>query len=103
MLFSVSIFFSYALQFYVLMEIVGPKVIRPLVPEQWYSVSDYTTRIVINIITCKCRIYYRTLCDVTDWDLNSVVRTQTKDCRPIVGSTSASIDLGKEYFTMCDK
>ena len=54
LLFSVSIFFSYALQFYVLMEIVGPNVIRPLVPEQWYSVSDYTTRIVINIITCKC-------------------------------------------------
>jgi len=51
LLFSVSIFFSYALQFYVLMEIVGPNVIRPLVPEQWYSVSDYTTRIVINIIT----------------------------------------------------
>eukprot|EP00095_Tigriopus_kingsejongensis_P012186 maker-scaffold521_size146803-snap-gene-0.10 protein:Tk12186 transcript:maker-scaffold521_size146803-snap-gene-0.10-mRNA-1 annotation:"proton-coupled amino acid transporter 4" len=51
LLFSLSIFFSYALQFYVLMEILGPNVIRPRVSDRWYNLSEYGTRIVINIIT----------------------------------------------------
>ena len=52
-LFSIAIFFSYALQFYVVMEIMGPNLLRPNVPERWYNVSDFTLRIVLNIFTCK--------------------------------------------------
>jgi len=51
LLFSVSIFFSYALQFYVLMEIVSPNILRPLVSDRWFSATEYMTRIIINIIT----------------------------------------------------
>jgi len=51
MLFSISIFFSYALQFYVPMEIVSPNILRPIVPDRWFSATEYLTRIVINIIT----------------------------------------------------
>lgn len=51
LLFSLSIFFSYALQFYVLMEILGPNVIRPRVPQRWFTLSEYSTRIIINIFT----------------------------------------------------
>jgi len=50
-LFSLSIFFSYALQFYVLMEIFGPNVIKPLVPDRWYSPTEYLTRVILNVIT----------------------------------------------------
>lgn len=50
-LFSLSIFFSYALQFYVLIEILAPNVIKPLVSERWYSIVEYIVRIVLNIIT----------------------------------------------------
>merc|ERR1712141_291217 len=50
-LFSLSIFFSYALQFYVLIEILAPNVIKPLVNERWYSLVEYIVRIVLNIIT----------------------------------------------------
>ena len=52
-LFSLSIFFSYALQFYVLMEIFGPNVIKPLVPDRWYSPTEYLTRVILNVITCE--------------------------------------------------
>jgi len=50
-LFSIAIFFSYALQFYVVMEIMGPNLLRPNVPERWYNLSDFTLRIVLNIFT----------------------------------------------------
>ena len=50
-LFSLSIFFSYALQFYVLMEIFGPNVLRPLVSDRWYSPMEYLTRVILNVIT----------------------------------------------------
>jgi len=51
LLFSVSIFFSYALQFYVLMEIVNPNLLRPLVSDRWFNISEYMTRIILNVIT----------------------------------------------------
>lgn len=50
-LFSLAIFFSYALQFYVVMEILGPNVLRPNVSERWYSTADFFSRIVINVFT----------------------------------------------------
>jgi len=53
-LFSLAIFFSYALQFYVLMEIVGPNILRPRMPnasDRLYSATEYLTRVVINVLT----------------------------------------------------
>lgn len=50
-LFSLAIFFSYALQFYVVMEILGPNVLRPNVSERWYSTADFLSRIFINVFT----------------------------------------------------
>merc|ERR1712018_464006 len=51
LLFSVSIFFSYALQFYVLMEIVSPNILRPLVSDRWFSATEYLARIILNLVT----------------------------------------------------
>ena len=51
LLLSLAVFFSYALQFYVLMEILGPNVIRPRVSKRWYSTTEYAVRVLINIIT----------------------------------------------------
>ena len=51
LLLSLAVFFSYALQFYVLMEILGPNVIRPRVSKKWYSTTEYAVRVLINVIT----------------------------------------------------
>ena len=53
LLMSLAVFFSYALQFYVLMEVLGPNVIRPRVSQRWYSLTDYSVRVIINIFTCR--------------------------------------------------
>jgi len=50
-LFSLAIFFSYALQFYVVMEILGPNVLQPRVPERWYCLTDFSVRIGLNLFT----------------------------------------------------
>ena len=50
-LYSLAIFFSYALQFYVGMEILGRNVIAPAVPDRWLNTADFFTRIVLNVIT----------------------------------------------------
>ena len=39
-MFSVAIFFSYALQFYVVMDIIGPNILRPLCSERACSRSQ---------------------------------------------------------------
>ena len=53
-LFVVAIFFSYALQFYVLMEVVN-KWMRPKFGnrEAAFSAVEYIARIVINVLTCE--------------------------------------------------
>ena len=51
--YSLAIFFSYALQFYVVMEIVGKNVIAPKVPERWLNFADVTARIVLNVFVSK--------------------------------------------------
>ena len=51
LLLSLAVFFSYALQFYVLMEILGPNVIQPRVSKEWYSVTEYVVRVLLNLIT----------------------------------------------------
>lgn len=50
--FSLAIFFSYALQFYVVMDIIGPNLIKPFVPDRMYMPAEYTTRILLNVFTC---------------------------------------------------
>merc|ERR1719210_1215292 len=51
-LFSIAIFFSYALQFYVVMEIMGPNVIRPNVSsERMFNIVEFLTRIGLNLFT----------------------------------------------------
>ena len=52
-LFSLAIFFSYALQFYVVMEILGPNLLKRYVPDRWYNLADYSLRFVLNVFTCK--------------------------------------------------
>ena len=41
---SLSVFFSYTLQFYVVMEILGPNVLRPRVSEEWYPLTEFSIR-----------------------------------------------------------
>jgi len=50
-LFSLAIFFSYALQFYVVMEILGPNLLKRYVPDRWYNFADYSLRFVLNVFT----------------------------------------------------
>jgi len=50
-MFSLAIFFSYALQFYVVMDIIGPNVIKPRVSERMYLPVEYATRILITVFT----------------------------------------------------
>jgi len=35
----------------VLIEIFAPNVIKPRVPERWYSAAEYLARILINLLT----------------------------------------------------
>ena len=49
-LYSLAIFFSYALQFYVVMEIVGKNILVQKVPERWLKVVDFVTRILLNVL-----------------------------------------------------
>jgi len=52
LMFSLAIFFSYALQFYVVMDIIGPNIIRPRVSsERLYLVIEYLTRILLTVFT----------------------------------------------------
>ena len=41
------------------MEILGPNVLQPRVPERWYCLTDFSVRIGLNLFTCKylCTIY----------------------------------------------
>ena len=55
-MFSVAIFFSYALQFYVVMDIIGPNILRPRVSDQMFPYAEQATRIILNVLT---REYYR--------------------------------------------
>jgi len=51
-MFSLAIFFSYALQFYVVMDILGPNVIRPNVSsDRMFNIVEFLTRIGLNVFT----------------------------------------------------
>jgi len=50
LMFSIAIFFSYALQFYVVMDILNPK-IRPHVPERLFPVVEWLLRLLLNLLT----------------------------------------------------
>ena len=53
-MFSIAIFFSYALQFYVVMDIIGPNIIKPNVSDRMYPFVEWLTRVLLNVLTCKC-------------------------------------------------
>ena len=53
LMFSVAIFFSYALQFYVVMDIIGPNILKPMVSERMYPFAEFLTRVLINLFTRK--------------------------------------------------
>jgi len=51
-MFSIAIYFSYALQFYVVMDILGPNVIRPNVSsDRMFNIVEFLTRIGLNVFT----------------------------------------------------
>jgi len=50
-MFSVAIFFSYALQFYVVMDIIGPNILRPRVSDQMFPYVEQATRVLLNVLT----------------------------------------------------
>ena len=52
-MFSIAIFFSYVLQFYVVMDIIGPNIIKPNVPDRMYPAVEFITRVVLNVLTRK--------------------------------------------------
>jgi len=50
-MFSVAIFFSFALQFYVVMDIIGPNIIRPATSEASYPWVEQLVRVFLNVLT----------------------------------------------------
>ena len=52
-MFSVAIFFSYALQFYVVMDIIGPNILKPRCSDRMYPYAEFSTRVLINVFTRK--------------------------------------------------
>ena len=50
-MYIVDIFFTYAVQFYVVMDIVGPNLVRPAVSERMYPYAEHGMRILVNIFT----------------------------------------------------
>ena len=97
-LFSVSIFFSYALQFYVLMEIVSPNVLRPMVSDRWFSATEYLARIIINLITCK--LLYGKIDNFT-LALTCMYLSSTLKYFSCLGSYRAMVGAGCRAFGCC--
>ena len=52
-MFSLAIFFSYALQFYVVMDIIGPNILKPACSEGVYPFAEFFSRVLINVLTRK--------------------------------------------------
>jgi len=50
-MFSLAIFFSYALQFYVVMDIIGPNILKPACSEGVYPFAEFFSRVLINVLT----------------------------------------------------
>ena len=55
-MFCTAIFFSFVLQFYVVMEIIGPNILRPRVSDRLYSPVEYLVRALITIFTCRTNL-----------------------------------------------
>ena len=53
-MFSVAIFFSFALQFYVVMDIIGPNIIRPATSDASYPWVEQLVRVLLNVLTREC-------------------------------------------------
>ena len=49
-MFVLAVFLSYALQYYVVMEIAGPNLIEPFVSRPFYLFAEYLFRSVLNVL-----------------------------------------------------
>ena len=58
-MFSLAIFFSYALQFYVVMDIIGPNILKPACSERMYPIVEFLTRVLLNVFTREYDQYAR--------------------------------------------
>jgi len=45
-----AVFFSYALQYYVVMEIAGPNLIEPFISRTFYLFAEYLFRAILNVL-----------------------------------------------------
>ena len=52
-MFVLAVFLSYALQYYVVMEIAGPNLIEPFVSRPFYLFAEYLFRSVLNVLISK--------------------------------------------------
>ena len=50
-MFSIAIFFSFALQFYVVMDIIGPNLIRPATSDATFPWVEQLVRVLLNVLT----------------------------------------------------
>jgi len=49
-MFALAVYFSYALQFYVVMDIISSNVITTYIPDNWQLLVDYTIRFLLNLL-----------------------------------------------------
>ena len=52
-MFALAVYFSYALQFYVVMDIISSNVITTYIPDNWQLLVDYTIRFLLNLLICE--------------------------------------------------
>ena len=52
-MFALAVFFSYALQYFTVMEIAGPNIIEPLIDRNLYLFVEYLFRAILNIFISK--------------------------------------------------
>ena len=80
-MFSVAIFFSYALQFYVVMDIIGPNILKPHMSDRMFPYAEQFTRVLLNVLT---REYL-------DRSWNEISRNQNILPKPLLDGRPVSI------------
>ena len=58
-MFVLAVFLSYALQYYVVMEIAGPNLIEPFVSRPFYLFAEYLFRSVLNVLISESCHFYK--------------------------------------------
>ena len=52
-MFAIAVYFSYALQFYVIMDIIRHSFIKTYVCDRWSLCAEYAVMFLLNIFICK--------------------------------------------------